>query len=90
MQNRIIEHFISLSKIAHCSRSANKLLEFLKEFALERDYIVEIDSVNNILIKKENGEPKLVLQAHYDMVCMGKAPDIETYIEDGWMYAKDS
>lgn len=90
MQNRIIEYFISLSKIPHCSESTHKLLEFLKLFALERDYIVEIDSVNNILIKKEKGESKLALQAHYDMVCMGKAPNIETYIEDGWMYAKES
>ena len=90
MKNQIIEHFILLTKIPHCSQSAHKILEFLKEFALERDYIVEIDSVDNILIKKESSKPKLALQAHYDMVCMGKAPNIETYIEDGWMYAKDS
>ena len=24
------------------------------------------------------------------MVCMGKAPQIETYVEEGWMKAKDS
>ena len=89
-QKQIIEYFIELTKIPHCSKSTNKLLEFLKNFALDRDYIVEIDEVNNILIKKEGTEPKLALQAHYDMVCMGKAPEIETYIEEGWMYARES
>ena len=24
------------------------------------------------------------------MVCMGKAPAVETYVEDGWMKAKDA
>jgi dipeptidase D len=47
-----------------------------------------VDEVKNIFISK--GEPSLCLQAHYDMVCMGKAPDIETCVEEGWMKAKDS
>ncbi len=38
----------------------------------------------------KKGTPKLAFQAHYDMVCVGKAPKIETYIEDGWMMAKES
>ncbi len=66
----------------------NGLLEFIKDFAIKRDYCVEVDKAKNILVKK--GNPKLALQAHYDMVCIGKAPNIETYIKDGWMYAKES
>ncbi|MCH9739420.1 MAG: M20/M25/M40 family metallo-hydrolase [Epsilonproteobacteria bacterium] len=88
MQEKIIEHFISLTKIPHCSKDADKLLSFLEDFAKEREYKVQIDETKNILISK--GTPKLALQAHYDMVCMGKAPTIETYIEEGWMYAKES
>ncbi len=88
MQNKIIEYFIELTKIPHCSKDANRLLEFLKEFAISRGYKVEIDNIKNILIKK--GNPTLALQAHYDMVCIGKAPHIETFIEDGWLLAKDS
>ena len=45
----------------------------------KRLYEVSIDNANNILIKK--GTPKLALQAHYDMVCVGDAPDIEVYEE---------
>jgi len=84
----IIEHFQTLTQIPHCSKEAEKLLEFLVAFAKERDYTVEVDEVKNIFITK--GLPTLCLQAHYDMVCMGKAPILETYIENGWMRAKDS
>jgi dipeptidase D len=88
MQDEIIDYFIQLTKIPHCSKNADGLLEFIKDFAIKRDYCVEVDKAKNILVKK--GNPKLALQAHYDMVCIGKAPNIETYIKDGWMYAKES
>jgi dipeptidase D len=84
----IIEHFKTLTQIPHCSKEADKLLNFLITFAKERNYNVEVDKVKNIFISK--GLPSLCLQAHYDMVCMGKAPTIETYEENGWMKAKDS
>ncbi|MBL0721314.1 MAG: M20/M25/M40 family metallo-hydrolase, partial [Sulfurovum sp.] len=67
---------------------ADKLLNYISDFAKKNNYIVEIDSTKNILIKR--GNPKLCLQAHYDMVCIGKAPKIEIYEEDGWLKAKDS
>ena len=84
----IIEHFQTLTQIPHCSKDADKLLDFLVAFAKERGYSVEVDGVKNIYIHK--GNPTLCLQAHYDMVCMGKAPLIETVIEEGWMSAKES
>ena len=72
----IIDNFISLTKLPHCSQNAEALLDFIVEFAKKRAYAVQVDVAKNILIKK--GSPKLALQAHYDMVCMGKAPIIET------------
>jgi len=84
----IIEHFQTLTQIPHCSKEADKLLDFLVSFSKERGYEVEVDKVKNILISK--GTATLCLQAHYDMVCMGKAPVLETYVEDGWMKAKDA
>lgn len=86
--SEIIEHFKTLIQIPHCSKEAKKLLQFITHFAKERGYEVEVDEVENIYICK--GESVLCLQAHYDMVCMGKAPVIETYEEEGWMKAKDS
>jgi len=84
----IIDFFRKISTIPHCSREADGLLEYLSGFAEERGYRVETDSTKNLLISK--GRPKLSLQAHYDMVCMGKAPDIEVYEEEGWLQAKES
>lgn len=84
----IIEHFQAIVNIPHCSKQSDKLLEFLVSFAKDRNYSVEVDSAKNIYIYK--GQPTLCLQAHYDMVCMGKAPQIETYIENGVMRARDS
>jgi len=86
--SKIIEHFKTLTQIPHCSKEAELLLEFLVHFAKDRNYDVEVDEVKNIFISK--GTPTLCLQAHYDMVCMGKAPHVETYEENGWMKAKDS
>jgi len=84
----IIKYFKTIAHIPHCSKNADKLLDFLVLFAKERDYIVEVDDVKNIFIFK--GIPTLCLQAHYDMVCMGKAPTVEIYEESGWMKAKDA
>jgi len=86
--SKILEHFETLTGIPHCSKEAGKLLEFLVDFAKERDYTVEVDEVKNIFITK--GLPTLCLQAHYDMVCMGRAPNIKTYVEEGWMRAEES
>jgi len=86
--SQIIDHFKTLTQIPHCSKEADKLLDFLVSFSKERNYSVEVDEVKNIFIFK--GSPILCLQAHYDMVCMGKAPTVEIYEEDGWMKAKDS
>jgi len=86
--SQIINHFKTLTQIPHCSKEADKLLDFLVTFSKQRGYSVEVDKSKNIYIYK--GTPTLCLQAHYDMVCMGKAPHIETYIEEGIMRAKDS
>jgi len=86
--SKIIEYFEKLTQIPHCSKEADGLCDFLVGFAKERGYEVEVDEAKNIYIHK--GTPRLCLQAHYDMVCMGKAPSIETYVEDGWMKAKNS
>lgn len=84
----IISHFKTLTQIPHCSKEADKLLHFLVTFAQDRGYTVEVDETKNIYIHKAN--PSLCLQAHYDMVCMGKAPVLETYEEEGWMSAKEA
>ena len=84
----IIDNFKKLIEIPHCSEQTDALFEFIIAFAKEHGYVVESDEAKNILIHK--GNPKLALQAHYDMVCMGDAPTIEMYEKEGWLYAKNS
>ena len=86
--SKIIEYFETITQIPHCSREAEALYDFLTAFAKSRGYTVETDHAKNIHISK--GNPRLCLQAHYDMVCMGKAPQIETVVENGVMRAKDA
>ncbi len=84
----IIDKFYRLIQIPHCSFTIDALRDFLVDFGRECGYRTEVDSANNILIYK--GRPQLCLQAHYDMVCMGKSPEIETYEEGGWLKAHNA
>ena len=86
--SKIMEYFQQITQIPHCSYEAGKLKDFIVHFGQERGYETYVDEADNIMIKKPHA--KLSLQAHYDMVCVGRAPKLETYIEDGWMYAKES
>ncbi len=85
---KLLDYFQKLTQIPHCSHHSEKLKLFLTDFVKARGYQVKSDSAGNIIAFK--GSPKLSLQAHYDMVCVGKAPEIETFTEDGWLYARDS
>ncbi|NPA74031.1 MAG: aminoacyl-histidine dipeptidase [Epsilonproteobacteria bacterium] len=84
----VIEIFKKICTIEHCSKKAAKLKEFIENFAKECGCEVQCDKAGNILCKK--GKPKVCLQAHYDMVCVGKAPNIEVIEEDGYLKAKES
>lgn len=84
----IIQNFKQISKIPHCSFKTKELKDFLINFAKEQNGTVSVDEAGNIHVIK--GNPKLCLQSHYDMVCMGEAPKIEIYEEDGFLKAKNS
>jgi dipeptidase D len=71
---RVIDHFMKICSIPHCSTDAKRLFDYLRDFASERGYSVESDEAGNIHIYR--GDCDIVLQAHYDMVCTGSAPDI--------------
>ncbi len=81
--------FKSITKIPRPSGDTALMREFLVRYAGEFGAKVSVDKAGNILAQKgENA--RLCLQAHYDMVCVGKAPEIEVYEEDGWLKAHDS
>ncbi len=86
--SKIIDHFITLTQIPHCSRDAEALLLHLSDSARRYGYEVQRDEAGNLLASR--GTPRICLQAHYDMVCMGQAPQIETHERDGWLHAVDA
>jgi dipeptidase D len=86
MNKDIIEIFKELSQIPRCSKNHKPFIEYISKIAKETGYKVLKDKTKNILLSK--GEPKVCLQAHYDMVCIGGADGIEVYEEDGFIKAK--
>ncbi len=84
----IIDYFKEICSIPHCSFDSDKLMNFLVDFAKSRGYEIHTDEAKNIYITK--GSPVICLQAHYDMVCVGDAPNIEPIEIDGFIKAKNS
>ncbi len=84
----IIEYFKEICSIGHCSFDSDRLMNFLVDFAKSRGYETHTDEAKNIYIVK--GSPVICMQAHYDMVCVGDAPNIELIEIDGFIKAKNS
>lgn len=85
---RFLWYFEQICSIPHCSYQAQKLGEFLLEFSKSRGFDTKIDENFNIHAIK--GKPKICLQAHYDMVCVGEAPKIELENDGEFLSAKNS
>ena len=85
---RIIDHFRAITAIPRCSHCSSKMKEYIKNFAQNLGFFVQEDAAGNVLCVK--GKPKVCLQAHYDMVCIGDTKNIEIIIEDNLLKAKNS
>ncbi|MBR8463838.1 M20/M25/M40 family metallo-hydrolase [Campylobacter sp. faydin G-24] len=89
LKSEVLTKFEKLCEIPHCSYETEQMREFLADFARSHGCDVRIDDVGNIHAIK--GQPKICLQSHYDMVCMGDAPNIHIeYGDDGFMKANNS
>lgn len=86
--NQILQYFEKISSIPHCSFDTKLLAEEIISFAKAQGFKVFVDDAKNILCKK--GNPKICLQAHYDMVCIGSAPNIELVQKKNILKAKNS
>ncbi|MDD3344267.1 MAG: Xaa-His dipeptidase, partial [Sulfurospirillaceae bacterium] len=85
---KIMEHFMEITSLPRCSQQAHKMKDYIKTFALGLEYEVFEDSYGNVLCRR--GEPKICLQAHYDMVCIGDTSSIELVREHNVLKAKNS
>lgn len=84
----VMDYFKQICKIPHGSHDTALLRDFLVAHTKKNGFEFEIDVAGNIYAYK--GTPKICLQSHYDMVCVGRAPDIELESADGYLSAKDS
>ena len=70
----VLSEFLELAKIPRPSHHEERVAEYLYQWAAQRGLKVEKDSMNEIIIDKpaspgcENA-PRVILQAHMDMVC---------------------
>ncbi|AQW81105.1 aminoacyl-histidine dipeptidase [Campylobacter pinnipediorum subsp. pinnipediorum] len=84
----VMDYFKQICSIPHCSFETKKMSEFLVDFCNKNGCKTVIDEFGTIHAIK--GKPKLCLQAHYDMVCIGEAPNLELVVDNGYMMAKNS
>ncbi len=84
----VIKIFKKICTIPHCSFEAENLEKYIIEKAESYGYSVQKDKLGNILCSHQ--EANLILQSHYDMVCIGQAPNLELYEEEGFLKAKES
>ncbi|WP_235604466.1 M28 family peptidase [Campylobacter fetus] len=85
---KVFDYFSEICSIAHCSFETDELKEYLMQFSKDSGFRVSSDEFGNIYAIK--GKPNICLQAHYDMVCVGNAPNIEVIKENGFLKAKNS
>lgn len=98
---KVMKYFEEISAIPRKPGEEEKIVEYLKQFAIERNLEYYTDNFKNIIIKKEASEGKekfkpIVLQAHTDMICE-KIPEskhdfskdgLELFIQDDFIKAK--
>ena len=85
---QVIERFRALAAIPRCSFHADAMLRYLAAEAERFGYGVHSDASGNLLCSRS--EAVITLQAHYDMVCIGRAPELELYETAGWLRARES
>lgn len=66
---RVLEIFEALTAIPHCSGKTEALRHYIETFCREQGFSTATDAAGNIIARKTS--PKICLQSHYDMVCIG-------------------
>ena len=77
----VLEIFKEITKIPRCSGVHKEFITYMQDLSKKLNYLCLVDEKNNILCKKENSNANIVLQSHYDIVCLEKNT-IPQIIED--------
>lgn len=97
----VFRFFSEINNVPRPSGKSEKIIAYLKAFAIERGLEHEVDEAGNVIIRKPatpgmESKEGVILQSHTDMVCeKNKDLDfdfenqaIQTYIDGEWMKAK--
>lgn len=88
--SKVIELFKQITQIPRCSKNHQPFIEFMKEFSSQHNYLCLVDKTNNILCKKEHSKSQIVIQSHYDIVCLEDNTIPQIIEDDGYYKAKNS
>lgn len=85
---KVMKYFEEISKIPRKSGEEDKIVEYLKNFAIERKLEYYTDDYRNIVIKKEatlgkESKDSIALQAHTDMICEKTPESKHDFSKDG-------
>ncbi|TLD86874.1 MULTISPECIES: M20/M25/M40 family metallo-hydrolase [Helicobacter] len=86
-----LEAFSALCAIPHCSFHTQDMFAYLCDTLTAQGYEVQADEAKNVYAKR--GNPRICLQSHYDMVCVGDSTQhlgVEIVKKDGFLQAKNS
>lgn len=75
MSSKVIDYFLELTEIPHCSGDEKQISDYLVQFARDRNLRVVQDEALNVVIYKPASPGKadlapVILQGHMDMVCV--------------------
>ncbi|MEE4265221.1 MAG: aminoacyl-histidine dipeptidase [Desulfobacteraceae bacterium] len=78
---RILDLFQQINEIPRCSKNEEKIVHWLKQWAVENQFPVKVDAAGNMVttVSPSAGyehSPGIVIQGHVDMVCE-KSPDAD-------------
>lgn len=88
--SKVINLFRQITNIPRCSKNHQPFIDFMRAFSSKNDYECYVDDFYNILCKKAQSKATLVLQSHYDIVCLEDNTIPQIIEEDGFLKAKDS
>ncbi len=66
----VIDIFKKITSIPRCSGTHTPFITYMQNLSQKAGFLCIVDEYNNILIKKEKSNAKLVFQSHYDIVCL--------------------
>lgn len=97
----IWDYFYEITQTPRPSKKEDKIVAYLKRFAIKFNLDITEDKIGNVLIKKvatagKEASPTVILQSHMDMVCEKNSDTVfdfyneplKVYVENGWVSAE--